>query len=46
MPATRAVAEEMATAGKIEVTQKGNVVDISNVRGPIRLRLPSTARDG
>lgn len=46
MPATRAVAKEMADAGQIEVTQKGSVVDITCARGPIRLRLPTnTAQD-
>ena len=39
MPATRAAAHSLADAGLIEVTQKGSVVDIANVKGPIRLRL-------
>ena len=39
MPATRAAARSLANAGLIEVTQKGNVVDIARVKGPIRLRL-------
>ena len=39
MPATRVAAKELADAGQIEVTQKGNVVDLASVKGPIRLRL-------
>ena len=39
MHTTRAVAKAMADAGQIEVTQKGEVVDIESVKGPIRLRL-------
>ncbi len=31
----------MADEGRLEVTQKGAVVDGRAVRGPIRLRLPS-----
>ena len=41
MPAVRAVAKEMADNGQIEVTQKGKVVDLASVKGPIRLRLSS-----
>ena len=40
MSATREVAKSMASAGLIEVTQKGSVVNLDVVRGPIRLRLP------
>ena len=43
MHTTRAVAKAMADAGQIEVTQKGKVVDIKNVKGPIRLRLLANA---
>ena len=39
MPATRAAAKTLADVGQIEVTQKGSVVDVANVKGPIRLRL-------
>ncbi len=39
MHTTRVVAKAMADAGQIEVTQKGKVVDIKTVKGPIRLRL-------
>ena len=39
MHTTRVVAKAMADAGQIEVTQKGKVVDIKLVKGPIRLRL-------
>ncbi len=39
MDMTRQAAKELVQDGKIEVTQKGQVVDISNVKGPIRLRM-------
>ena len=42
MPAARAVAAELVAAGEIEVTQRGEVVDITQARGPIRLRRPHT----
>ena len=41
MPTVRAVAKQLADAGQIEVTQKGKVVDLTSVKGPIRLRLCS-----
>ncbi len=43
MHTSRAVAKAMADAGQIEVTQKGKVVDIKDVKGPIRLRLLTKA---
>lgn len=43
MHTTRVVAKAMADAGQIEVTQKGKVVDVKTVRGPIRLRLVTNA---
>lgn len=39
MPTVRDVAKQLADTGQIEVTQKGKVVDITDVKGPIRLRL-------
>ena len=39
MQKTREVAGMLADAGKIEVLQKGQVVDVRNAKGPIRLRL-------
>lgn len=44
MPATRAAAKTLADAGQIEVTQKGNVVDVATVKGPIRLRLVTNSQ--
>ncbi|QDV75876.1 DUF3253 domain-containing protein [Botrimarina mediterranea] len=40
MEATRAVAAQLASQGRIEVTQRGQVIDITSARGPVRLRLP------
>lgn len=40
MPVVRAVAAELADAGEIVVTQRGEPVDVRKARGPIRLRLP------
>ena len=37
MPAVRAVAAELAEAGRIVVTQKGRAVDPRTARGPVRL---------
>lgn len=39
MEEVRASARELIKNGKIEMTQKGRVVDPYSVRGPIRLRL-------
>jgi uncharacterized protein DUF3253 len=38
MPAARAAAGDLVGTGEIEVTQRGDVVDIAQARGPIRLR--------
>ena len=38
MPAARAAAAELVATGEIEVTQRGEVIDIAQARGPIRLR--------
>ena len=39
MPLVRDAARAMADGGEIDVTQRGEVVDIDRARGPIRLRL-------
>ncbi|MEQ8850079.1 DUF3253 domain-containing protein [Botrimarina sp.] len=39
MEATRRVATDLADAGRLEVTQRGQVVDPRKAKGPIRLRL-------
>ena len=41
MESVRQAARLLTHAGKIEITQKGKVVDPSDFRGPIRLRLIS-----
>ena len=38
MDGARAAAAELVAAGEIEVTQRGQVVDLAHARGPIRLR--------
>jgi Protein of unknown function (DUF3253) len=38
MDSVRAAAAELVADGEIEVTQRGEVVDIAQARGPIRLR--------
>ena len=38
MDSARAAAAELVAEGEIEVTQRGEVVDIAQARGPIRLR--------
>ena len=40
MPAARAAAGRLAVAGEVEVTQRGEVVDIATARGPVRIRRP------
>ena len=41
MPAARAAAGRLAAAGEVEVTQRGEVVDLTaGVRGPVRVRRP------
>lgn len=43
MDATRSVARELATAGDVVITQKGEVVASDGEwRGPIRIRRPAT----
>jgi hypothetical protein len=38
MPAARAAAGRLAAAGEVEVTQRGEVVDVGTARGPVRIR--------
>jgi hypothetical protein len=38
MDAVRDAARELVAEGEIEVTQRGEVVDLDAARGPIRLR--------
>ena len=41
MPAARTVAGRMAAEGRVQVTQRGEVVDLAaGVRGPVRVRRP------
>ncbi len=40
MPAARAAAGRLASAGEVEVTQGGAVVDVAGARGPVRVRRP------
>jgi len=40
MDPVRDVARELVARGELEVTQRGEVVDLDAARGPIRLRLP------
>lgn len=41
MPLVRDAARTLADAGRIEVTPRGERVDLDDVRGPIRLRAAS-----
>ena len=38
MSAARAAAGRLAVAGEVEVTQRGEVVDVATARGPVRIR--------
>jgi len=38
----RVAAIRLATAGRIEITRHGHIVDGATAKGPIRLRLPQT----
>ncbi|WP_316739105.1 DUF3253 domain-containing protein [Pedobacter aquatilis] len=39
MAAVLAVAIDLQKQGKIVITQKGNPVDIDNIKGPVRIKL-------
>lgn len=38
MDAARAAAQRLVAAGAVEITQRGEVVDLATARGPIRIR--------
>lgn len=40
MPAAREAAGRLAAAGAVQVTQRGEVVDVGTARGPVRIRRP------
>jgi hypothetical protein len=40
MPAARAAAGRLAATGAVEVTQRGDVVDVGSATGPVRVRRP------
>lgn len=40
MDPVRDAAQRLVDRGEVEITQKGEVVDLATVRGPIRIRLP------
>jgi hypothetical protein len=40
IPAARAAAGRLAADGSVEVTQRGEVVDVASARGPVRVRRP------
>ena len=40
MDAARGAAGRLAVAGRVEVTQRGEVVDVATARGPVRIRRP------
>lgn len=40
MDPVRAAAQRLVAAGEVEITQRGEVVDLATVKGPIRIRRP------
>ena len=40
MPVARDAAGRLATRGVVQVTQRGEVVDVATARGPVRIRRP------
>ncbi len=38
MPAARAAVGRLAAAGRVQVTQRGEVVDVATARGPVQVR--------
>lgn len=40
MDPVRAAARDLVDAGEVEITQRGEVVDLDTARGPIRIRRP------
>lgn len=41
MPDARRVASRLVDEGRVEMTQRGEVVDPATARGPVRLRYPA-----
>jgi Protein of unknown function (DUF3253) len=41
MDPVREAAQRLVEAGELEVTQRGEVVDLPTVKGPVRLRRPA-----
>lgn len=41
MDPVRAAAQRLVEKGLVEVTQKGEVVDLPTVKGPVRIRRPT-----
>jgi hypothetical protein len=41
MEPVREAAQRLVVAGELEVTQRGEVVDLPTVRGPVRFRRPA-----
>ncbi|QQL50485.1 DUF3253 domain-containing protein [Mucilaginibacter ginkgonis] len=39
MPEVRAAAIELQHAGKVVITQKGEMIDTDHIKGPIRIRI-------
>jgi hypothetical protein len=46
MDEVRAAAGRLAARGEVQVTQRGQVVDIAAARGPVRIRRPRAAGPG
>ena len=44
LPAVRAAAARLAARGQLEVTQRGQVVDVAGAVGPVRLRRAAQPR--
>ncbi|MCA8942823.1 MAG: DUF3253 domain-containing protein [Planctomycetes bacterium] len=44
MEPVRRAARRLAHDGRLEITQRGAVVDPADFRGPVRLRIPSGVR--
>ena len=40
MQPVRDAAQRLVSAGEVEITQKGEVVDLATAKGPIRIRRP------
>lgn len=40
MEPVRQAARRLVDAGQVEITQRGEVVDLATVKGPVRIRFP------